>query len=137
MAAEIHGFTAVIPANTSKTALAVVKLPLGLYDIESIDLEVPPGPSGLMGFYLALSGQQWIPWESGEFLVWDDREKSWPLNNQPTSYGWEVHGYNLDTYDHDVIVRFHVNIVTASPAIPNPPTLTIITNVAPAPALVR
>lgn len=136
MAAEVHQFTAKIPANTPQSALAVVALPLNLYDIESIDLEVPPGPSGLMGFYLALSGQQWLPWEAGEFLVWDDRFDSWPLTDQPTSYGWEIHGYNLDGYDHFVVVRFHVNIVETPVDRPVTPVMTIITNVAPAPALV-
>ena len=135
MAAEIHGFTAVIPANTPKSALAVIDLPLNNFEIESIDVEVPPGPAGLMGFYLAISGQQWIPWEMGEFLIWDDREKSWPLNDQPTSEGWEVHGYNLDAYDHEVVVRFHVN-VPPSPLVTTGPSVTFITTNVTTPSLV-
>ena len=136
MAAEIHGFTAIIPASTPKSALVVIPLPLNNFEIESIDVEVPPGPAGLMGFYLAISGQQWIPWESGEFMVWDDREKSWPLNDQPTSEGWQVVGYNLDAYDHEVVVRFHVN-VPASPLVTTGPSVTFITtNVTAQPALV-
>jgi len=106
-------------------------MPLNLYEIESIDLEVPPGPSGLMGFYLALSGQQWIPWETGEFIVWDDYRDNWPLTDQPTSSGWEVHGYNLDEYDHSVVVRFHLNIVT-SPLVLTPPALTFVMTSVPA-----
>lgn len=126
MAAEVHQFTATIPAGTPKSSLAVVEMPLPLYEIESVDIEVPPGPSGLMGFYLALSGQQWIPWEAGEFLVWDDRFDSWMLNDQPTSSGWEVHGYNLDSYDHDVVVRFHLNVV-GPPAFVAAPSITFLT----------
>ena len=84
-----------------------------------------------MGFYLARSGQQWIPFEAGEFLVWDDRFDSWYLTDQPTGGGWQIVGYNLDDYDHSVVARFHVN----SPAVAGasaPPALSIVTtNVTP------
>ena len=63
MATQVRQFTATIPAGTLKTALVTVALDLDYVEIESVDLEVPPGPSGLMGFYLARSGQQWIPYE--------------------------------------------------------------------------
>lgn len=132
MAAEVHQFTATIPALTPKATPVVVKMPLNLFEIESIDLEVPPGPAGQMGFYLALSGQQWLPYEAGEFLVWDDRFDTWYLTEQPTSYGWEVHGYNTDTYDHSVVVRFHVNIVP-TPSTTSAPPITFIT--APSPSM--
>lgn len=123
MAAEVHQYTATIPANTPKSAPVTVPISLDYFDIESIDLEVPPGPAGLMGFYIARSGQQWIPYESGEFLVWDDRFDSWYLTDQPTGGGWEIVGYNLDVYDHDVVVRFHVNTVApASVGSVSPPT---------------
>lgn len=123
MATQVRQFTATIPANTLKTALATVPLSLDYVDIESIDLEVPPGPAGLMGFYIARSGQQVIPFESGEFLVWDDRFDSWYLTDQPTGGGWEIVGYNLDVYDHAVVVRFHTNPVqSANTVVPSPLT---------------
>ena len=127
MAVSIRQTTATIPANTPKTALYVAPITLDYFDIESVDLEVPPGPAGLMGFYLARSGQQVIPYESGEFLVWDDRFDSWYLTDQPTGSGWQIVGYNLDVYDHDVVVRFHVNLVTQA-ASSVPPSLTFVTS---------
>ena len=102
MATQVRQLTATIPANTPMTALVTIPISLDYVDIESIDLEVPPGPSGLMGFYIARSGQQWIPFESGEFLVWDDRFDSWYLSEQPTGSGWQIVGYNTDVYDHSV-----------------------------------
>jgi len=136
VATQVRQFTATIPANTLKTALVTVPLSLDYVDIESIDLEVPPGPSGLMGFYLARSGQQWIPYESGEFLVWDDRFDSWYLTDQPTGSGWEVVGYNLDVFDHDVVVRFHTNPVT-SPVSVTPPQLTFVGSAVPSVGAIR
>ena len=126
MSAEIHQYTATVPANTPKTALFTYDIPLSNYTIESVDLEVPPGPAGLMGFYLARSGVSWIPYEADEYLVWDDRFDSWTLNDQPTGIGWQVVAYNIDTqFSHDVVVRFHVNpvVVSLSPS----PGITIVT----------
>lgn len=121
MAAEVHQFTATIPAGTTKAAPHKVLTPLPGYVLESIDLEVPPGPGGLMGFYIAVSGQQWIPWEDGEWLIWDDRFDSWLLHDQPTPDSWEIVGYNSDVFDHSVVVRFHVNplVNTSSPPVPS------------------
>ena len=127
MAIMVRQFTATIPANTPTSALVTVPLALEGFEIESIDLEVPPGPSGLMGFYIARSGQQVIPYESGEFIVWDDRFKNWILTDQPTGGGWEIVGYNNDSNAHDVVVRFHVNLIVQSVAV-SVPALTFATS---------
>jgi hypothetical protein len=126
MADEVHQFLCTIPAGTPKSSLYVTKMPLNLYSVDQIDVEVPPGPSGQMGFYLALSGQQWIPWEAGTFIVWNGQSDSWPLTNQPTSAGWELHGYNLGAYPHSVTVRFHLSAIV-NPTPPVVPTLAIVT----------
>jgi len=125
VADEVHQFTCTIPSMTAKATPTTVDLPLNLYEVESIDLEVASGPAGLMGFYLALSGQQWIPWEMGEWLVWDNQSKNWPLSNQPTSEGWQLVGYNLGNYDHVVVVRFHLVVVGSAPS-PPAPSLTFV-----------
>jgi hypothetical protein len=98
--------------------------------IESVDLEVPPGPAGLMGFYLAISGTQWIPHSAGQFIVWDDTKDTWYLTDQPTSYGWEMHGYNTDIYPHSVVVRFHL-LTPPDPTGATAPSITIVTTPAP------
>lgn len=131
MATEVHQFSATIPAGTDISSPITVELGQANYEIESVDLEVPPGPSGLMGFYIALSDQQWIPWEMGEWIVWDDRTESWQTENQVVNGGWEVVGYNDGQYDHTVTVRFHTNpiaVVTGDNDDTGPvvPTLTII-----------
>lgn len=107
MADIIHQFQATIPANTPKATPAVVNISLPSEIVQLVDLDVPPGPAGLMGFYLAVSGQQMIPFEMGEWLVWDDREKSWPIENFPTSAKWSIVGYNLGGFPHTITVRFH------------------------------
>lgn len=108
MPSIIHQFTATIPHNTQKASLATVKLALPSEVVVLVDLEVPHGPRGLMGFYLALSGQQIVPFEVGQFIVWDNVVRSWQLSDFPTTGAWSVVGYNLDLVnDHAVTVRFH------------------------------
>lgn len=127
MADEIHGFACKIPAGTLKSAPVTIAMPLNLYEVESIDVEVPAGPAGLMGFYLELSGQQWIPWEMGQWITWDNQSRNWPLTNQPTSSGWALVGYNTGTYDHTVTVRFHLNAVSSAGDSPAP-SITIVSS---------
>ena len=127
MADEVHQFTVTIPAGTTKAAPYTQNLPLYNCQIDNIDVEVPPGPQGLMGFYLALSGQQWIPYEQGTYIVWDDNFSTWTLTNQPTSAGWQLVGYNTDVYAHEVTIRFHVSIIPVTVNV-TAPTLTFITS---------
>lgn len=135
MAEIIHQFQAVIPANTPKSALFSVDIPLPSEIVQTIDLDVPPGPSGLMGFYLAVSGQQMIPFEVGEFLVWDDREKSWPVEKFPTSATWSIVGYNLGAFPHAVTVRFHdSSAVQTSPTV-SIPSVTFVSSADATPVL--
>jgi hypothetical protein len=126
VADEVLQFTCTIPAGTAKSAPVTIPMSMQLWDVESIDLEVPSGPSGLMGFYLAIGTEQWLPHRAGEWFVWNDRSKNWPLTNQPTSYGWNLVGYNTGKYAHSVTVGFHVNIITDDTSAVVAPTLTIV-----------
>ena len=117
MATEIHQFSAKIPAGTPSSAPVTVPLGQANYEIESVDVEVPPGPSGLMEFYIGLDDTQWIPFEAGEFIRWDNRTGSWDTENQVVNAGWNVVGFNTGTYDHTVTVRFHTNPIAS----PQPP----------------
>lgn len=136
MALQVQQFVVTIPAGTPITAPAVIELPLDNWEIESLDLEVPPGPAGLMGFHVANNGVQWLPRGAGTWLVWDDRAASWNLTGQPNAGGWQVVGYNTGTYDHAVIARFHVNPPAAAADGAPPPAVTIVTSDLPEPATV-
>lgn len=125
MALRVFQFSASIPANTPKSALHTATLSLDNWDIERMDIEVPPGPGGLVGFYIANNGIQWMPQGAGQFIVWDDRQDSWYFTDQPDASGWAIVGYNLDTqYAHNIIIRFHVN----QPTVPvqAPPAVTFV-----------
>lgn len=123
MATLIRQFTATIPSGTAMDDPATIPLDIPALVVESIDLEVPHGPAGLMGFYLSLGGQQAIPWDVGEWIVWDGRADSWPISDYSTAGTWAVVGYNLGDYDHDVTVRFHITDQAAT-NVPTTPAVT-------------
>lgn len=133
MAYRILPFVATIPAGTLQAAPITIDLDLDNWVIEALDLEVPPGPAGLMGFQVFNNGVAWVPYGGGEWLVWDDVKERYQLTDQPNASGWQVVGYNTGTYNHVVILRFHVNPVTNAQTVPAVPTVTVI-NPAPAPA---
>lgn len=133
MAYRILPFAVIIPAGTPATAPATIDLDLDNWQVEALDLEVPPGPAGLMGFQVFNNGVAWVPYGSDEWLVWDDVKERYQLTDQPNASGWAVVGYNIGTYDHAVILRFHVNPVTNSQTVPVVPTVTIVN---PPPAVV-
>jgi hypothetical protein len=126
MADEVLQFTCTVPAGTAKASPVTIPLAMQLWEIESIDLEVLSGPSGLMGFYLAIGTEQWLPHRAGEWFVWNDRTRNYPLTNQPTTYGWNLVGYNTGKYNHNVTVGFNVNAIADAVANVASPSLTII-----------
>lgn len=112
MAARVEGPSATIPAGTSQLAPLSVPLPIGESIVRRLDLIVPPGPSGLVGFYLAHSGTQMIPRVSSQFFVVDDKLLTFDMDGYPTGDKWTLVGYNLDIYDHIVRTIWHVDEVT-------------------------
>jgi hypothetical protein len=126
MAYRIVPFAVTIPAGTLKTAPVTIPLNLDNWEIEALDLEVPPGPAGLMGFQIANNGVPYIPYGAGQWLVWDDVKERYQLDEQPNASGWAIIGYNLGTYDHQVIARFHVNRVSNQQTTPAPRPLIIV-----------
>lgn len=126
MALQVLQFVVTIPPGTTDAAPFSEELELDNWDIERVDLEVPAGPAGLMGFAVYNNGVQWQPATPGTWLVWDDTKDSWTLQNQPNASGWSVVGYNLGQYAHAVTVRFHVNLTAANTSPPTPPTITIV-----------
>lgn len=114
--------TATIDGGTTIDDPETVAITLDNWIVVQVDLEVPPGPAGLMGFYLSNNGNPWIPYVAGEYFIWDDHQQSFPVTDYPTGSGWEVTGYNTGSYSHDVFVTFHVNAITAPDAdTPVPP----------------
>lgn len=127
MAERVLQHITVIPAGTPVATPHVEELGFSDWEVEQIDLIVPSGPSGTMGFYLANNELPWVPRALGEWLIMDDQKLTVIPTGYPNGTGWEIVGYNLGHFDHQVTALFHVNPIT-SPGDRQPqlPTLTFI-----------
>lgn len=74
-----------------------------------VELQIPPGPSGLVGVALAHSGTKIIPHDESEWLITDSEPVKWPLTDYPTNANWQVWAYNTDQYSHTIQVRMLFN----------------------------
>lgn len=122
MAIQVFAFAPKIPAGTTQAALftAALAMPPGI--VEAIEVHIPPGPNGLMGFAIGAAGQPVIPYNAGAFIVGNDDYWRWELQEQFTSGAWQFFGYNGGIFDHSVFLRFLVSppalAAPSSPAAP-------------------
>ena len=108
MADRIEAPTITIPPGTTKAVPQLTALSLQDSIVERIQVVIPPGPSGLMGFAFVHSGQQVIPFKDGEWIVVDDQRLDWPIEHFPTGDKWSVKAYNLDVHAHTIYLFLHL-----------------------------
>jgi hypothetical protein len=118
MAEEVREFHITIPAGTAKSAGFTASLSMPTRTVEQIDIIVPPGPRGEVGFQIGSSGAQIIPIQTGTYIVTDNEVIHFPLSEQINSGGWEFYGYNNGIYDHTIMIRFLVTPTTRQTAAP-------------------
>lgn len=111
MAVEIRAFTLTIPAGTPSTAPVVEDCSFPPRVVQAVQVIVPAGPSGLVGWRILNSGLPVIPYDSDPWIVASGEVISWPLENQITSGSWQVSGYNTGSLDHKVYFRFLLELV--------------------------
>lgn len=111
MAVEIRDFTVTIPAGTAKSAGFSSSLAIPARVVTQINIRVPPGPRGEVGFSIASGGINIIPVTSGDFIVTDNEDLIYPLTDTITSGAWQLLGYNTGTYDHTLRVYLFCDLV--------------------------
>lgn len=111
MAREIHVFHVTIPLSTPKSAPQVTSMTMPARRVDEVEIRVPPGPRGEVGFSLGSSGVAVIPIEAGTFIVTNDEVIRWPLEEFWDSGGWELHAYNTGSNPHTIEIRFLVSII--------------------------
>ena len=111
MSEYVYQYSLTIPAGTSKSSPAEFFVPIDNLEIEAIELEVPHGPAGTMGFAIFNSGTAWKPDLPGAWIVWNGKTDTWWLDGQPNAGHWSIRGYNTGAYDHTVYTRWFVSQV--------------------------
>ena len=134
MAQVVRRFTATFPAGTAKATPVTVNMNFPPMEVEEIEVVVPPGPLGQMGFKIGQAGNQVFPFTPDDYIVTDNETLKWPIEGANTSGAWQVIGYNVGTFNHSIEVRFLCRLldlgqIEAPAAISNlelsqPPTLT-------------
>jgi hypothetical protein len=116
MAREIRRFEFTIPAGTSKATPVNQQVSFPPRIVAQINIRIPPGPAGTMGFSVGSSGNPVIPIEPGEYMVTDNQAMEWPLVDFWDSGSWEFFGYNTGQFDHTVYFTFLCDLVPETPA---------------------
>lgn len=112
MANEIRAYSFTIPAGTPITSPASMSVSFPPRDVEAIQVVIPPGPNGFVGFQLQNSGVAVIPYASDDYIVASDEVINWPLAGYINSGSWQLAGYNTGTSPHTIYVRFLLNYLT-------------------------
>lgn len=110
MAAEIRQFTVTVPAGTTAGAPIRASTSFPARVVDAIEIIVPPGPNGNVGFKIANSGVAVIPYDSDTWVVTNDEKIVWPLSGYITSGDWQVFAYNTGTQDHAFYIRFLLSL---------------------------
>lgn len=118
MSQLLGAFAPTIPAGTPIAAPVLINMPIVVGTVDTIEIRIPPGPNGVMGFALAAAGQPIIPFNAAAWIIGNDDRLSWSLTDQIESGAWQLRGYNTGIYDHTVYVRFlqSVGAGSAGPA---------------------
>lgn len=111
MAREVRAFDVIIPANTPRTANFTADMSFPPRIVREVEVLVPPGPRGEVGFAIGAAGRAIIPEQTGQFIVTDDEVIHWPLEGYHDSGSWTFFGYNTGLFDHTITVRFLLDLV--------------------------
>lgn len=109
MAQRVISRDCLIPAGTAIAVPAHFPLQFPSAEVERIDIRIPPGPGGLVGFAIFQGGGNFIPETNGTWIIAEDEAIQWPLSDAPNNGNWDIVCYNLDVLSHTIYVRFNVN----------------------------
>lgn len=123
MATEIRAFTLSIPAGTTSAAPVVLDVSFPPRRVDGVQVVVPSGPSGLVGWCVMNSRVRVIPYQSDQWIITAGESISWPLERQVDSGSWQVAGYNTGLNAHSIYFRFLLSLTTSGPASSVPQTI--------------
>lgn len=117
MSDRLEWFNITVPAGTTKANPQKTSLAFPQGTVIEIDVKVPPGPAGNVGFFISAGGTQYVPRTFGSFIVPDDDYFTWPMVNAINTGSWSFTAFNTDIYDHLIQVGFQVNELVFAPDI--------------------
>jgi hypothetical protein len=119
MAREIYAFSVSVAPGSTQNAPQRTNLSMPFRRIEAVEIVVPDGLRGQVGFALGAAGVAMIPVNSGQWIVTNDEKIHWPLEDQITSGAWQLIAYNLGVFTHILQIRFLVQLTQPAAALPS------------------
>ena len=111
MTNQYRTFQVAIPAGTLQSAPVRINTRFEPFTVSQVTVRIPPGPLGQMGFRIASSGVQVVPWNAGAWIVANDEFLIYPATNWPDSGDWAVIGYNTGVFAHTIYVTYYLDPV--------------------------
>lgn len=112
-AGEVWAFVATCPPATPVNEPIIIDLLMPVREVVQIEVQVPPGPAGAMGWALGAAGSQVIPTPPTSFVITDSQTFVYELPDQITSGAWQAQMWNIGQYAHSIYVYFTVQLPDA------------------------
>jgi len=123
MSIQVRAYQPVIPANTPIATPFTFAISFPAMNVDRIRVKIPPGPRGNVGFALGSSGQAVIPYQAGQWIIADNDDLVFELDDYWDSGSWTFFGYNLGQFAHTIYLTFELSLVpqptAPHPALPN------------------
>lgn len=115
-ATEVWAFQVTCPPGVVPSAPQITQLAMPVRTVHRVEVQVPPGPNGLMGFSIGSTGESIIPIVQGTFIVASERVLSWDVADQIESGSWQAIMYNNGVFPHTIYITFEVELPDAPAA---------------------
>lgn len=124
MARDIQSFAVTVPPGGTPAAPQRFAMTMPARIVTEVDIFVPPGPRGEVGFALGAAGSQFIPSNSGGYILTDNQVITWALEDVIESGAWQLVAYNTGLYPHTLQIVFRCELPTIGVPSPDGPTTT-------------
>lgn len=113
MAREVYEFPVTFSVGTTRSSPQRTNVTMPPRIVRRVEITIPPGPRGEVGFQLGSNGTAFLPRNTDQFIVADGFVIGWDLEDQMTSGGWQVIGYNTGQFSHTLYFRFLCDLTSA------------------------
>ena len=125
---QVRQYDLTVPTTATPAAPSTFQTPLDqATDLVWLEIEIPPGARGQVGFFLASSNQQVFPFRTGTVPKWmrlDGVMPRYDLDLGISSGDWQIVAYNQGFYNHLIVVR--MGSLPTPPRVQLAPIVTLI-----------
>lgn len=125
MVAEVRSFDVTVATGSTPGAPATYDVSFPVREVRWIDVQVPDGVRGTVGFAFASGGVQMFPQAGSPMVVVNGQGVHWDVEGAIDSGAWQMLAYNIGAFDHTLYVSFGLDPVTAPPGSSGQPTTTL------------